>query len=401
MSGRQVFFGLVLLFSFICFNVASVRADVKGSDKPERGLVAGLRYPGVTIGSQEKARIDFYVKNTGRWAETILFEIVEKPEGWDVRLKSYNDSVSGIFLAEDEDRTLTLTAGPEGRDEKIPPGEYRLTVRAATADGVLSRTSSVDLTVTAEEKSEEEVKLTTSYPVLKGPSDSKFEFSLDVSNDSEEDALFNLQAAAPEGWEVSFKPAYEEKQISSLQIKANQNRTVGVEVTPARLAEAGRYPVKVKVASARAKSEVDLEVVLTGTHVIKSGTLDGLLSLTTQPGREGHMSLYVRNEGSAPQPEVVFLSFKPENWKVEFKPEKLTDVKPGDLKQVEVSIISAEGALVGDYSVAVSVQGEKATDEVEFRVTVKASSTWGWIGVAIIILVLVGLSIIFKLLGRR
>jgi uncharacterized membrane protein len=35
------------------------------------------------------------------------------------------------------------------------------------------------------------------------------------------------------------------------------------------------------------------------------------------------------------------------------------------------------------------------------RVTVKASTAWGWIGIAIIVVVIAGLSALFIWLGRR
>lgn len=41
-----------------------------------------------------------------------------------------------------------------------------------------------------------------------------------------------------------------------------------------------------------------------------------------------------------------------------------------------MSIIPAEDALVGDYSVGVNVEGEKSSATLEIRTTVKASSTW-------------------------
>jgi uncharacterized membrane protein len=71
------------------------------------------------------------------------------------------------------------------------------------------------------------------------------------------------------------------------------------------------------------------------------------------------------------------------------------------LKQVEVAVKPSSQALVGDYSVGVMVNGEKSDKTVEMRVTVKASTAWGWIGIGIIILVIVGLSALFIYLGRR
>jgi uncharacterized membrane protein len=95
------------------------------------------------------------------------------------------------------------------------------------------------------------------------------------------------------------------------------------------------------------------------------------------------------------------MSFKPENWKVAFSPEKLEIVEPGDLKQVEMTITPYEDALVGDYSISVSIEGEKVSKIIELRTTVKASAAWGWVGIAIIVLVITGLFGIFRWLGRR
>ncbi|MFH1091121.1 MAG: NEW3 domain-containing protein, partial [Pseudomonadota bacterium] len=85
----------------------------------------------------------------------------------------------------------------------------------------------------------------------------------------------------------------------------------------------------------------------------------------------------------------------------EFKPEKVANLKPGEIKQIEVKITPAQDALVGDYSVAINAQGEKAQENLELRITVKASSAWGWVGVAIIVLVIIGLAFAFRRLGRR
>jgi uncharacterized membrane protein len=142
-------------------------------------------------------------------------------------------------------------------------------------------------------------------------------------------------------------------------------------------------------------------VNLTGTYALEVGTPDGLLSLNARQGKPANMSVYVKNTGSADNNGIQFLSFKPENWKVEFTPEKLDTIKPGELKQVEVSITPYAEALVGDYSVNVNVKGEKVSKPLEFRVTVNASSSWGWIGIGIILLVVIGLVGLFRWVGRR
>jgi uncharacterized membrane protein len=174
-----------------------------------------------------------------------------------------------------------------------------------------------------------------------------------------------------------------------------------VEVKPYALAEPGEYPIKVKISSEYAKGEATLTVVLTGTYKLDAGTPDGLLSLNAYQGKNANMSFYVKNSGSAAQNGIDFLTFKPENWKVEFSPEKIDTLQPGELKQVEMTIIPADQALVGDYSVGVNVKGEKGTKGLEFRVTVRASTVWGWVGIIIIVAVVAGLVLLFFRLGRR
>ena len=252
-----------------------------------------------------------------------------------------------------------------------------------------------------EEKKAEGVKITTSYPVLRGPTDAEFEFSLEVDNKLDKDTIYNLSAQGPTNWEINFKPAYEDKFISSLRLKADQSQSMAVAVKPFPLAKPGEYPIKVKVNSPEAEAEAELTVVLTGTYKLDAGTANGLLSLNTVRGEEGNLSVYVKNSGSATLSSLQFLSFKPENWKVEFTPEKVDALPPGELKQVEVSIMPAEEALVGDYSVGISADAGKVSKALELRVTVMASTAWGWIGIGIIVLVVAGLVVLFIRLGRR
>jgi len=237
--------------------------------------------------------------------------------------------------------------------------------------------------------------------VLQGPTDAKFEFSLDVKNKTDKEALFNLTTTAPKGWQINFKPPYEDKYISSLRLKDNESKSLNVQVTPDRFASPGEYRIPVEIATGEAKAQAELKVIITGTYKIEAGTASGLLSLTTEKGKAGNVSIYVKNNGSARASNIDLLSVKPENWKVAFDPEKLEAIEPGDLKQVEVKITPAAEALVGDYAVGVNVKGAKSSDDLELRVTVKASAAWGWIGIGIIVLVILGLFGLFVSLGRR
>jgi len=369
-------------------------------DLPPRGISIALEHPGVIVAQGDDVSIDLDVSNGGRQDENIVLSIASVPKGWKARIKTYSFEISGVHVKSDKSKTLTFKAEA---DEDIAPGDYTFLINAKTEDGALNSSSKVVITVEKKEKEKKTkgINITTSYPVLQGPTDAKFEFSIEVENKLDKDTLFNLNSQGPKDWEVNFKPAYEDKFISSLRIKKDGTQTMAVEVKPYPWAEAGSYPILVKVSSEEAKAEVNLKVVLTGTYKLEAGTADGLLSLNAYQGKPANISFYVKNNGSATHNTVKFLSFKPENWKVAFKPERLESLAPGDLKQVEMTITPADQALVGDYSVSLRVEGEKSTKDMEFRVTVRASTAWGWIGIGIIVLVIAGLVVLFIRLGRR
>ncbi len=403
-KGRRYPLGGLAVMAMVAIGVAfSWPSSAYSKDKddlPLRKISVAPEYPGIVVAEGKDVSIDLNVTNGGREDETIDITLPEIPQGWNAWIETYRYEITGVYVPSDDSKTVTLKAEPE---DSVGPGTYTILIKGQTQDGALTSSSRLVITVKKkeEEKKSKGLAIETSYPVLQGPTDATFEFSLEVNNESDKDTIFNLTAQGPKNWDVSFKPAYEQKFISSLRIKANQTQTMAVEVKPYPLAEPGTYPIEVKVTSETAQAEKQLKVVLTGTHKLEVGTLDELLSLSTLQGQAASISIYVKNSGSATQNNVHFMSFKPENWKVEFRPERIDTLAPGDLKQVEVVITPAAQALVGDYSVTLAVEGEKATKDVELRVTVQASTVWAWLGIGIIVIVIAGLVFMFVRLGRR
>jgi len=391
-----------LSFVFLGAAFSAEEEKEKKEKKPPRAFVLYPEYSGVVVMQGEEVRMDLIVENKGLSDEEVFIDLIDVPKGWKAKVKTYNFTVTGVHVLTDKSKTLTFLAEQE---KGLKPGKYPFRLKGRSKDGKLQSECEIIVTVKAKEeakKAAEDIVITTSYPVLRGPSDAKFEFSLEVENKMEKDMVFNLSARGPSEWEINLKPAYEDKYISSLRLKEKQSQSVAVVVKPPRYAKAGEYPVFVTVSSGEKKAEAKLMVVLTGTYKIDAATPQGILSLNAFRGKPANISLYVKNVGSATNHDLTFLSVKPENWNVKFEPEKIDVLEPGDLKQVEVTITPAEEALVGDYSVALNVKGEKGADkDVELRVTVKASTAWGWIGIGIIIFVIVGLVGLFIYLGRR
>jgi uncharacterized membrane protein len=401
-SKRITLFVLITAAALLVNPATSSIAAEKENKKelPPRAISVAPEYTGVLAAEGEDLSVDLIVANRGRRDEDIDLQVTSVPQGWKAWIKTYSFGVTGVHLESDKTKTLTLKLEPE---EQVGPGRYAFQIRAQTGDGGLSESTKLVVTVEAEKKKKKTkgVNITTSYPVLRGPTDAEFEFSVEVENELDKDTIFNLSARAPEGWETNFKPAYEDKFFSSLRIKANQSQTMAVSVKPHPGAEPGEYPVEIKVSSAEAEGKASLMVALSGTHKMEMGTASGLLSLDAVRGKEANLSFFVRNSGSAALNNIEFLSLKSENWKVEFSPEAIPALAPEELKQVDVSITPAEQALVGDYSVGLNAKTGRLSKHIELRVTVKASTAWGWIGIGIILLVIAGLVTLFIRLGRR
>jgi uncharacterized membrane protein len=395
-------FGLIPIFLLalgVTAGLGAEKPDTAG--KPERMLIMAPEYPGIVAPQGKEVSMDLTFINKGRTDETADVKVAQKPDGWKAKIKTYRYTVTGIYVPADDKKSLTFEAIP---DKDVPPGDYAFIVEAQTRDGRFKLSQKINVTLVGDQEGKEKdqgVKLTTSYPVIRGPSDATFEFSVEVESRLDKDAVFDLFAQGPKDWDINFKPAYETKFISSIRLKANQSQSIAVQVKPAPNSAPGEYPLNVRVASGDAKSEAKLTVALTGTYEMEAGTTSGLLSLEARQGQPSNVSFYVKNSGTAPISNIKFMTFKPENWKVEFKPEKIEVIEPNGLKQVEMIVTPYEDALVGDYSIGVKIDSEKVSKTLEFRVGVKASAAWGWIGIGIIVAVIGGLLGLFRKLGRR
>ena len=69
--------------------------------------------------------------------------------------------------------------------------------------------------------------------------------------------------------------------------------------------------------------------------------------------------------------------------------------------EITASISAAEDTLPGDYSIKMVGSSLQAVDTADFRITVLKSSTFGWVGISVLILVALVIGALFLRLGRR
>ena len=90
-------------------------------------------------------------------------------------------------------------------------------------------------------------------------------------------------------------------------------------------------------------------------------------------------------------------------WKVTFEPEIIGSLAVNSQQDVKVNIIPPSKTISGDYQIELTavVEALDIGDRILLRVTVLSETTWGWVGVGIIVLIAAGLAVMFKFIGRR
>lgn len=359
------------------------------------GVTLSTRFPGITVKPGEKVNLMLDVENTGP-SGIVNIQVAELPQGWEApSLRGGGFAVSQVFVPGGKSESVNLELKvPDQASEQA----YRILLKATGSAGVDQLPVELKVAKTAASRA----RLTTQFPALKGASDAPYTFKVDLANDSDAKQTFALSAQAPKGWEVAFKPAYENKRLVTIPVDANGTQGLEVEVKVPAEAEAGTYkiPVSANAGSISANLEVQLDVE--GRYELGVTTPSGRLSAEATVGRNNPLTIQVENKGSAPVRGVTLSASTPPNWSVTFNPDKINDeLKPGDTRQVEATLKPDTRAIAGDYVVSVTARAEATSKRTDFRVGVRTSTTWGLVGVLVVVLVVGGVGWVFKTYGRR
>lgn len=360
----------------------------------------------VTHVAGQELRIDLTVVNHTDEPVDLLLDIpVSPPAPWDPEIRGR----IGTF----EVARATVQPDPTGESSltlrflnSIPvdaaPGEYNFSVRARSADGRFSQTIPFVITIKGSgEEAVEDLEIETRFPLLRGPADASFEFAVTLRNRSAEELVLDLTGLVPEGWDLAFKPSFEEKFFTSISVAGSGSQSLDVIVTPTRTAAPGEYPVQFTAGVGERTVSADFGVILIGNSEVRLGTSDGRLNAEASAGNAGIVPVVVFNTGTIPLAQVDLIGQGPSGWDISFDQASATDIQPGLFQEVRAHITPTDQALPGDYSVTIFANSSDTNDVMELRITVTKSSVWGWVGLAIVAVVALGLVGLFVRLGRR
>lgn len=391
---RRTLTAITLLLLLAVLGAVPGTVGRPGNALADTDFEMAVDYPSVVVEPGKTVSLNLRLMNRSKTSRQVNLTVAKVPDGWESVLKDRGYIIRSMYVGPEENKIITFEAVPA---DTVKPGDYPFQVRADTQDGT-SQTLTVNVGVA--EKVISGTKVTSQYPVLRGPSGSKFEFKVDLSNGTGEDQSYNLAATGPQGWEIAFQPAYESKQISSIRMKAGETGGLNIQVTPPKQEAAGEYPIELQISAGSERISGSLKVVLTGTYEMIVGTSSERLNMEATAGEESSISVLVSNIGSAPLQGVSFSSTKPSAWNVTFDP-KTVDVAPGTTKEVNVFVRPDDKAIAGDYLITLNASTPQASERADIRVTVQTPTVWGWVGMGIVIMVMGGLYGVFKTFSRR
>jgi len=402
----------MFVYAFAFFLITSTNFIAHGLAAEPAAAPAGVSFnliipfKDLTVGQGQDATMDAEVVNRTKDPVEVNLQIEGTPSGWDINFNSRYPSfpvrsvmVQGGDQTTNKSTTLELKA-------KIPentkPGTYSIKITAKDIRGTTQYVETINYRVTSKKIETGGIKLSSQYPVLSTASGQTLKFTVDLKNETNKALPTSLVAQAPPGWNVRFKPQFGDQQIASIQLKENGSETLSVEIDTPLTAEAKEYPVTVQARSGAFEASTSIKVSLKGTQDLKMGSLAGTLNASITAGNKTPIDFVVGNAGTAPIQNLGFVTKKPsDKWSVEFKPDKIDALGPGEVRQIKMEILAPDRTIAGDYLLTLTANSADVTKSVEFRVTVSTPTIWGWLGFGIVGLVVIGLAVVFFRLGRR
>ncbi|GFN22392.1 NEW3 domain-containing protein [Thermanaeromonas sp. C210] len=380
---------LILLCSLFWLNFFVILPPVLASN----GLSLSTAFPGIEVRPGETVTFPLELRTTGV-SKTVELQVVSAPKGWSSSFKGGGMIINQILVAPQEPAKVDLQVEIP---QDVKPGTYNCVVRAT--GGGSSATLSLQMVIKDAPSGSD--KMATQYPVLSGTSTTTFQFRVDLTNNGARERSYSLNAQAPPGWQVTFSPAYDSKQIASLSLKPGESQGLDVTVKPPQGVKAGTYEIPIEAVSSNSKAGVVLKVVITGTYTLEITTPTERLNAEATAGGESPVTLLVKNTGSSDIQNITFTASPPSQWSVTFEPDTIDVLPAGEARQVVAYLKPPKEAIAGDYVVNITAESPAASTTATFRVTVKTSTLWGIVAILLVVGVIGGVAWIFHKYGRR
>ena len=352
--------------------------------------------PDVTVSAGKTVSIPLSLLNALDTPVRTELKVKGLPDGWTYSIKASGSDVRSAMPLPNEVNDLTPKLVP-AKDAKKQT--YSFEVDAVTSNDEFT----LPLSVAISDIPIGDTTLEPELPALHGTVSTSFEYKMKLTNGSNHDTLFNLNADTPNGFTATFKKGYGSEEITGVPVKAGATESVTMTIKLNHTVAEGDYPIEVSAVAGpdepAAKASVSLKV--SGSPKLGLTGPNSRLSGEATAGSETTIPFVLSNDGTASANKIKLSATSPSDWKVTFDPTEIAKLEPGKVQNVNVKIQPSSKAIAGDYMVRIHANADDDSKLVEYRVTVETSTMWGIVGVGIIgIAVIVLLGAIFRY-GRR
>jgi uncharacterized membrane protein len=264
-----------------------------------------------------------------------------------------------------------------------------------------------------EEIQPEELLLETTLPKIQADEGELFTFDFDVTylmgddpygiSTDETKKTFDVTVDYPDGWDAAVGSGQTE--VRAINLTRYEKESLKLFAAELISQEPGEYIFKANFKSSiegdPLEGSIEFTAVITASYEIEITTKSGMLSTDITSGKDNHYKLVINNNSSTSLENIKLTSTEPEGWNVSFDTDEIESIEAGENAEVDVTINPHEKTIAGDYMLTFTASNDKASDDVELRVTVETPTIWGIVGIGIIVIVIVGVAIIFTRLGRR
>lgn len=247
------------------------------------------------------------------------------------------------------------------------------------------------------------LELTAEHTRLESIPSDRFEFQVFIKFTGQVAHTFDLAATGPGDWQISITPRFSRNtKIGNIRLEPGVGEAVVLQASAPLATTPGTYDINLQVTDADLQASLLLQVVITARYGLWIRPADGLLNARVQAGRDNSYTIGVQNQGTAAVNGITLSGSNPPDWTITFSPERVDTLAAGGEQRVKVNIRPPENTTPGDYQIAISASGNEArANSLDVRVTVESPSIWGWVGIGIVVLVVIGLAFVMIRLGRR
>ncbi len=353
-------------------------------------------YSGLTCKAGDNLNFAISLANAYKTSEDAALTVSAIPDKWTGYFSAKNTKITAAHipaLTTDSSVTFNLNIPLDAAD-----GQYTVSLKADCGSGV-SDTTNLVLNVNSEEVGSSSFK--ADYPSQEGDATTAFSFNATLINNMLSQQTYSFTSNAPAGWKVAVKPGTDTTQIASIAVEPRASQALSVAVTPPEDVAAGKYDITVTATSATESLPIDLKVTITGNYKIKLDTPSGLLSYDAYAKKETPIVLQITNSGNTDLTNVTLASTMPDGWTARFDPSTVDLLQTGSSVQATVYVTPGNDVIAGDYSFSLTARTSQASSSQDFRVTIKTPTTWGYVGIGIIVVLAFGLFLVFRRFGRR